>query len=128
MALEQTFTRHVPRPWGSTDLRPWNGHYGEGPAIGEVWFERSNQNARESALLLKMLFTKEPLSIQVHPNDAYAQSIGLLHGKCEAWYVLSAPPDARIALGLNRRVSRSELRAAIESGSIVELVHWRRVQ
>jgi mannose-6-phosphate isomerase len=128
MTLERTFTRNVSKPWGRTDLRPWNEHYGEGPAIGEVWFQRSDQNAREPALLLKILFTSEPLSIQVHPSDAYAQSIGLVHGKCEAWYVLSARPDARIALGLKRRVSPSELRAAIETGSIAELVRWRGVK
>lgn len=128
MTLERTFTRTVPKPWGSTDLRPWNAHYGEGPAIGEVWFQRSDQKAPESALLLKILFTKEPLSIQVHPNDVYAQSIGLMHGKCEAWYILSALPNARIALGLKRRVSPSELRAAVESGSIADLVQWRCVK
>src|SRR6185437_9213104 len=122
------FTRNVPKPWGCTDLRPWNAHHGEGPAIGEVWFQRTDRKASESALLLKILFTNEPLSIQVHPNDAYAQSIGLVHGKCEAWYVLSALPSARIALGLKRRLTTSELRASIESGSIAELVQWRRVK
>ncbi len=127
MTLERTFTRTVPKPWGSTDLRPWNAHYGEGPAIGEVWFQRGDQKAPEAALLLKILFTTEPLSIQVHPNDVYAQSIGLMHGKCEAWYILSALPNARVALGLKRRVSPGELRAAIESGGIAEMVQWRRV-
>jgi mannose-6-phosphate isomerase len=128
MTLERTFTRNVPKPWGRTDLRPWNTHHGEGLAIGEVWFQRTDRRASESGLLLKILFTDEPLSIQVHPDDAYAQSIGLAHGKCEAWYILSALPDARIALGLKRSVSPSELRASIESGSIVELVQWRGVQ
>ena len=128
MTLERTFARHVPKPWGSTDLRPWNAHHGEGLAIGEVWFQRADQQASESALLLKILFTNEPLSIQVHPDDAYAQSIGLVHGKCEAWYILSALPGARIALGLTRSVSPSELRASIESGAIVELVQWRCVK
>jgi len=128
MTLERTFTRNVPKPWGSTDLRPWNAHHGEGLAIGEVWFQRTDQQASESALLLKILFTSEPLSIQVHPNDAYAQLIGLVHGKCEAWYILSALPGARIALGLKRSVSPGELRASIESGSIVELVQWRHVK
>src|SRR6185437_1190559 len=119
MTIERTFTRKVRKPWGRTDLRPWNAHHSDGPAIGEVWFQRANQRAGQSKLLLKILFTNEPLSIQVHPSDAYAQSIGLANGKCEAWYVLSARPDAEIALGLERRASRSELRAAIESGSIV---------
>ena len=63
-------------------------------AIGELWFQRADTNAPDPALLLKLLFTKEPLSIQVHPDDAFAQSIGLGHGKTEAWYILSATPGA----------------------------------
>jgi mannose-6-phosphate isomerase len=128
MTLERTFTRLVPKPWGRGDLRPWNPHHGEGTAIGEVWFERAEQAAGKSGLRLKILFTEAPLSIQVHPSDAYAQSIGLANGKCEAWYILSSTPDARIALGLKRRVDPSELRASIEAGSVPDLVQWRSVK
>jgi mannose-6-phosphate isomerase len=127
MTLERTFTRAVPKPWGSTDLRPWNSHHGEDVPIGELWFQRSDPKAPESALLLKILFTTQPLSIQVHPDDRYARSIGLKHGKCEAWYILSALPHARIALGLTRQVNPSELRSAIDSGVIAELVRWWHV-
>src|SRR2546427_9043037 len=52
--------------------------------------------------LLKLLFTSEPLSIQVHPDDEFARSIGLPNGKNEAWYILAAAPGARVALGLKR--------------------------
>jgi len=128
MTLEKTVTRIVPKPWGRTDLRPWNPHHAEGGAIGEVWFERADRAADESRLLLKILFTEAPLSIQVHPNDAYAQSLGLANGKCEAWYILSCTPDARIALGLKRRVGAHELRASIEAGSVPELCEWRTVR
>jgi mannose-6-phosphate isomerase len=128
MALERTFTRNVPKPWGSTDLRPWNGYFGNGAAIGEVWFQRTDMTAPDSALVLKILFTNEPLSIQVHPDDAFARSIGLEHGKSEAWYILSALPNAKIALGLKRRVSPIQLRASIDAGSIAELVQWRTVK
>ena len=128
MTLERTVTRKIPKPWGRTDLRPWNPHHAEGSAIGEVWFERADRTGHESRLLLKILFTEEPLSIQVHPSDAYAQSIGLANGKCEAWYILSSTPGARIALGLKRRVGPGELRASIEDGSIPDLVQWRSVR
>jgi mannose-6-phosphate isomerase len=84
-------------------------------------------NAPDPALLLKLLFTKEPLSIQVHPNDAFAQSIGLGHGKTEAWYILSATPGAKIAIGLKRQLTTPQLRASIEDGSISDLVQWHRV-
>jgi mannose-6-phosphate isomerase len=128
MTLERTFTRNVPKPWGSTDLRPWNGYHGRGDAIGEIWFERTDMKTPNSALLLKILFTTEALSIQVHPDDAFARSIGLTHGKSEAWYVLSALPNAGIALGLKRCVSPTELRASIDAGSVAELIQWRTVK
>ena len=61
----------------------------DGP-IGELWFDAPRSRRARDALLLKLLFTTEPLSIQVHPDDAFARSIGLANGKTEAWYILSA--------------------------------------
>src|SRR6185437_15845409 len=98
-----------------------------GDAIGELWFERPGKHAVNSALLLKLLFTSEPLSIQVHPDDTFARAMGMPNGKSEAWYILSAEPDARIGLGLKDRVTPQQLRASIRNGSIEELVHWRPV-
>lgn len=127
MAIEHACMRAVRKPWGSTDLRPWSDIHRDGVAIGELWFQRPDVNAADSTLLLKLLFTTEPLSIQVHPDDAFAQSIGLEHGKTEAWYILAATPDAKIALGLKRRLTPLQLRASIEDGSISDLVQWRGV-
>ena len=97
-----------------------------------MWFERpgpaSGLASPETALLLKLLFTTEPLSIQVHPDDGFARSIGLPHGKTEAWYILSAIPGAKVAVGLNYPRSAAELRAAITDGSIANIVHWHPVQ
>jgi mannose-6-phosphate isomerase len=128
IAIERACVRAVPKPWGNTDLRPWSETHHDGVAIGELWFQRAKTNTPEPALLLKVLFTTEPLSIQVHPDDAFAQSIGLAHGKTEAWYVLSATPDAKVAVGLKQRLTPSQLRASIEDGSISELVQWHQVR
>jgi mannose-6-phosphate isomerase len=125
MALEHTVTRNVPKPWGSRDLLPWSAQHVLGDAIGEVWFERAEIKARNGELLLKILFTTQPLSIQVHPDDVLAHSMGLAHGKSEAWYVLAALPNAKIALGLKRRVNLTQLRASIDEGAIAALVQWR---
>ena len=83
--------------------------------------------AADSSLLLKLLFTSQPLSIQVHPDDAFAHSMGLPNGKTEAWYVLSAAPEAKVALGLNQRLTPQQLREAIDDGSISDLVVWQAV-
>lgn len=125
MTIEHAHAHSLPKPWGVVDTRPWSSASNNANAIGEIWYERSNSTAVPPSLLLKLLFTSQPLSIQVHPDDAYAQSIGLLNGKTEAWYVLSAMPEAKVALGLKRRISPTQLRHAIDDGSISDLVVWQ---
>ncbi len=127
MAIEHASVQVVRKPWGVADLRPWSNSDGSGDAIGELRFQRTDENAPIPALLLKLLFTSEPLSIQVHPDDAFARSAGLPNGKTEAWYILSALPDARVAVGLKRHLTPQELRASIKDGSIAGLTQWRPV-
>jgi mannose-6-phosphate isomerase len=128
MAIEHAGTRVVRKPWGSTDLRPWSEAGRDGAAIGELWFQRTDEAAPETALLLKLLFTEQPLSIQVHPGDEFAHSNGLANCKSEAWDILAAAPVAEMAVGLKLPLSGSQLRAAIGDGSIAGLVQWRPVQ
>jgi mannose-6-phosphate isomerase len=127
MAIEHARARALPKPWGVEDLRPWNEAHQVGNAIGEIWYERSDSAIADPSLLLKLLFTSRPLSIQVHPDDAFARSAGLPRGKNEVWYVLSAAPGAKVALGLRRRLTPLQLRAAIDDGSISDLIVWRAV-
>ena len=122
MPIEHASVRVVHKPWGVSDLRPWSSIDGTGDAVGELWFERADKNAPAPALLLKLLFTSEPLSIQVHPDDTFARAMGMPNGKSEAWYILSAKPDAQIGVGLKHRMTPQELRASIKDGSIVDLV------
>src|SRR5438046_8853939 len=127
MTIELARTCAIPKPWGILDLRPWSYARYDGGAIGEIWYERPGRAAADSSLLLKLLFTNQPLSIQVHPDDAFAHSIGLPSGKTEAWYILSAAPEAKVALGLNQRLTPQQLREAIDDGSISDLVVWQAV-
>jgi mannose-6-phosphate isomerase len=128
MAIEHAFVQVARKPWGVADLKPWSGIDASGDAVGELWFQRVDKNAPAPTLLLKLLFTSAPLSIQVHPDDAFARSIGLANGKTEAWYILSATPDARVAVGLKRSLTPEQLRAAIRDGSIGGLTRWRAVE
>jgi mannose-6-phosphate isomerase len=107
--------------WGSIDTEPWFPNPA-GHRIGEVWFPSDR-------LLLKFLFTQENLSVQVHPGDPYAaEHHNGSPGKTEMWHILRAEPNARIAVGLNRVVSRDELENAARNGSIDELLQWVPVQ
>ncbi len=93
--------------------------------MGEIWFDAPADCDPE--LLVKYLFTSAKLSIQVHPNDAQARAKGFARGKDEAWVVLDAAPDSKIALGTVRPLSREDLHAAALDGSIEALVDWKSV-
>jgi mannose-6-phosphate isomerase len=128
MAIELARTHALSKPWGVADLGPWSkASTDDGRLVGEIWYERLREGTPEPSLLLKLLFTSQPLSIQVHPDDAYAQSMGLTCGKSEAWYILSAMPGARIALGLKERLAPRQLREAVDDGTIVRHIAWRTV-
>ncbi|MCU1285288.1 MAG: mannose-6-phosphate isomerase [Acidobacteriales bacterium] len=75
-------------------------------------------------LLLKFLFPKEKLSVQVHPDDEGARAIGQPCGKTECWYVLAAEPGAQIALGLRPGVTREEVAAGIQETRLEPLMNW----
>jgi mannose-6-phosphate isomerase len=128
LTIEHAVVREKLKPWGTSDLLPWSKISTSAGPIGELWFERADVSAPETALLFKLLFTTEPLSIQVHPDDAFARSIGLSSGKTEAWYILSAIAGAVVAVGLKHPLSSAELRTAIADGSIADIVHWHPVR
>lgn len=79
-------------------------------------------------LLLKLIDAKEPLSVQVHPNDAYAKANerGKL-GKTEAWLILDAPEGAELVYGIKEGTTLEQLKAACEQGEAVEAL-LRRVK
>jgi mannose-6-phosphate isomerase len=71
-----------------------------------------------SPLLIKIIFAREKLSVQVHPDDAMAQRLGQPRGKTECWYALSADHGARVAVGLKPGVSQDEVRLGIREGTL----------
>lgn len=73
----------------------------------------------EFPLLIKFIDAKKDLSVQVHPTDEYAKQYenGQV-GKAEMWYVLGASKDARLIYGLNRSITKEEMRRAIENGTV----------
>jgi len=128
MTIEHAVVQMKCKPWGSHDLLPWSDAATNDGPVGELWFQRPDVAATDAALLFKLVFTTEPLSIQVHPDDAFARSIGLANGKTEAWYILSAAPDAQVAVGLQYPLSSNEFRTAIADGSIANIVRWNQVR
>ena len=72
-------------------------------------------------LLLKLIDAREPLSVQVHPDDSYASEHenGKL-GKTEAWLILDALEGAELVYGMQPGTTLEQLREASEQGAAVE--------
>lgn len=110
MSVRRLEPRFVERVWGGP-LPPLAGL-----RIGEVWFDGG-------PLLIKFLFTTEPLSVQVHPGDAYAEAHeGGSAGKTEMWHVLSATPDSWLQLGFDRSRTREEVEPAMVDGTVEKML------
>jgi mannose-6-phosphate isomerase len=112
--LEPSFREKI---WGATRLEPWFPN--SQSKIGEVWF-----HAAEDLPLVKFLFTTDKLSVQVHPDDAYARRHHGSPGKTEMWHILAAEPGARIAAGFRQSLTPEQVRAAAVSGEIEGLLQW----
>lgn len=66
-------------------------------------------------LLVKLINSKEKLSVQVHPGDEYAKRVENQFGKTEAWYVIEAKPGAKLIVG-TKNCDKAVFAKAIEEG------------
>ncbi len=73
-------------------------------------------------ILIKFLDAREDLSVQVHPDQDYANTHPGAYLKTEAWYVLQNDPGSRILKGLNPGVTKDAFKAAVDDGSVEKLI------
>lgn len=71
-------------------------------------------------LLIKIIDAAKDLSIQVHPNDDYAQKYEHSYGKNESWYILDCPANHRIVMGHNAK-NRDEFSSKLVNNDIKDL-------
>ncbi len=141
--IEPRFTARV---WGFRDLRPWYDRVAEGDPIGEVWltgddcliatgahagkrlaafFQEEHAAllgedapSADSPLLIKTIFAREKLSVQVHPDDKLARKHGQPRGKSECWYTLAAEPGAEVAVGVKPGTTLKQIEEEIRAGTL----------
>jgi mannose-6-phosphate isomerase len=143
-----------PRLWGSRSLAPlfpemanlpepigeaWltaldcqiSGGQFAGTKLGQAWAEMDSawrgldfEGQSDFPLLLKFIFPKDKLSIQVHPDDAYAalhEKAAGGRGKTEMWHIFSAEPGARLLAGLKPGTTKEKFSAALANDGLEEL-------
>jgi mannose-6-phosphate isomerase len=72
----------------------------------------------DSPLLIKTIFAREKLSVQVHPDDKMARKYGQPRGKTECWYALQADPGAEVAVGVKPGTTLGEIEEGIRAGTL----------
>ena len=137
--------------WGGERLKEQYGYETKGNHTGEAWVISANEQGQsvvdrgeykgktlkelwessrelfggmpgeEFPLLVKIIDAREDLSIQVHPDDAYAiaQELGDI-GKYECWLFVDCPPLAEILSGEDAK-SWEELLQMVEQNQ------WERL-
>lgn len=74
-------------------------------------------------IMIKYIDAKEQLSIQVHPNDEYALRVENQSGKTEMCYIIDALPGSFIYFGVNKEITKEELKERIQNNTILEVLN-----
>ena len=111
------------------ESRVANGRY-RGKSLRDVfaiWGDwLTGKREKDFPLMLKILDAQQCLSVQVHPDDAYAKSHEGKLGKSEAWYILDAAPDSRLVYGIDAHGEKLE--DIVREGRLEECLHWVNVK
>jgi len=73
-------------------------------------------------VLVKLIDAREDLSLQVHPRDGAPALQPGEASKTECWYILEAPPGAKLYLGFREAITRAQFAAAVENKTIMSYV------
>lgn len=79
-------------------------------------------------VLIKLIDAKDNLSIQVHPDNEYAQRVEGEFGKTEIWYVLDATDDAQLIYGFKKEITSEEFKSAIEDNTLMDVLNTVHVK
>lgn len=74
-------------------------------------------------ILTKFIDAKDNLSIQVHPDNAYALKNEGQYGKTEMWYIVDAGEDAFLYYGFKNEISKEEFKQRIENDTLLEVLN-----
>ena len=124
--------------WGGTALIDKYGKITDGiTRVGEISLEEllTEENLGKNAsnfdrfpMLVKLIDAKKNLSVQVHPSDDYALENENSYGKTEMWYIVEADESAGIYLGFSKEVTKDEVKEAIESNTLCDLLKFYPVK
>ena len=78
-------------------------------------------------ILIKLIDAKDNLSVQVHPNNEYAQKVEGEYGKTEMWYIVDCDPGAELLYGFEHNISKEEFERRIKDNTLLEVTNSVKV-
>ena len=79
-------------------------------------------------ILIKFIDSKEPLSVQVHPDDKYALENEGQYGKTEMWYVIDCDDDSFLYYGFKKSLSKDDFENHIKNGTLEDVLNKVKVK
>jgi mannose-6-phosphate isomerase len=75
-------------------------------------------------ILIKLIDSKQRLSIQVHPDDEYAMRVEGDSGKTEMWYIAQASEGSGILCGFKKDISKDEYKKRIADNTLTDVLNF----
>lgn len=124
----------IAESWELSDHSAGQSIVMNGPFQGKTFGDYLKENGKEILgsrsecfenfpVLIKFIDAKLPLSIQVHPDDAYAMKNENSYGKTEMWYILDCEEGAFIYYGVNQPLTKEALKKHIENNTVTEVLN-----
>lgn len=83
---------------------------------------------KDFPVLIKLIDARDKLSVQVHPDNSYAQRVEGEYGKTEMWYIIDCEEGAELIYGFRRKLTKDEFRRAVEENSLLDEVKRVKVK
>lgn len=96
-----------------------------GDLVGEKVFDKCQLGF---PLLIKFIDAADNLSVQVHPDDEWAQKNYESAGKTEMWHVIDADEGAGLYVGFKKGVTKKQYLQAVEEGTVDQLLKFYPVK
>lgn len=93
----------------------------------ETLMGKSTRAGGEFPLLIKFIDAADRLSVQVHPDDAYAARVENDRGKTEMWYIVDADENAEIICGLADGIDNAAFCEALQKGELMSALKMQKV-
>lgn len=77
----------------------------------------------ECPILIKLIDAKDNLSVQVHPNDEYAQRVENSKGKTEMWYIVDCEEGAALTYGFTKDITKEEFATHIKNNTLTDVLN-----